>query len=245
MGSFDSVAAFYEVLSDSAARLEREGPLLAELSRRAPGKRVCDIACGTGLHAAYLAGLGAEVLAVDASPEMVRHAQARRPHKNIRYAAADMRDLPEFQADLVLCLGNSINLLGNVEEARAVVADVAERLAPGGLFCVQVLNNEAEGMDKPRHRVQRKETEDGVVVAIKNLVPQGDRTLLTLNFFHESDGAWEQASDAAVLLHLALDDLKGAAEDAGLALSDVYGAYDERPYEASTSPDLIVVLMRE
>jgi len=244
MSSFKSIAAYYEVLSDSAARLEREGPLLSGLLRRAPGKRVCDIACGTGLHAEYLAGLGADVLALDASAEMIRHAQARRPHKNIHYGAADMRNLPGFEADLVLCLGNSLNLLATVEEARPVVFEVSKRLAPGGLFCVQVVNNEAESAKKPRHRVQRTETEDGVVVAVKSLVPEGERTLLSLNFFHGWQGVWEEVSETAVLLHLGLEDLKGAASNAGLAPWEAYGAYDGAPYEAEKSPDLILVMIR-
>ena len=66
---FDYVAAYYEVLSDNAARPQREGQFLAECLEQAPGRRVLDIACGTGIHAEFLAGRGADVTAADASPE--------------------------------------------------------------------------------------------------------------------------------------------------------------------------------
>ncbi len=244
MTAFNSVASYYEVLSDSAARLDRESPLLAEWLQRAPGNRVWDIACGTGLHAQYFAEMGANVLATDASAEMVRHAQQRRHHPRIRYVVADMRSLESQSADLVVCLGNSLSLLGSVSEVAAVVAEVAERLAPGGMFAAQVVNNAAKGMGQPRHRVELKETEDGQVVAVKSLVPLGEKTLLSLNFFHESAGSWESASDTAVLLHLAVEDFQAAAQEAGLQVAGVYGGFDRRAFDPGTSPDLIVVMAR-
>lgn len=249
MTSFDSVASYYEVLSDSAARIDREGPLLAEWLERSPGRRVWDLACGTGLHAEFLANLGAEVVAIDASPEMIRHAQQRRPHERIQYQAADMRVLPNQAADLVVCLGNSLSLLESVDEVRAVVAEVAKRLAPGGMFCAQVVNNAAKGMDQARHRVELKETEDGPVVAVKSLVPKGDKTLLSLSFFHESApaggrGGWQSASDTAVLLHLSLDDFRAAARRSGLRMAELFGGFDKRAFEPTTSPDLVVAMVK-
>jgi SAM-dependent methyltransferase len=244
MTAFDSVASYYEVLSDSAARIEREGPLLAQWLQTAPGGRVWDLACGTGLHAEYLAGLGADVLATDAAAEMIRHARQRRPHERIQYQVADMRDLPDASADLVVCLGNSLNLLPAIEQAQAVVVEAATRLAPGGLFCAQVVNNAAKDMDQPRYRVELKETDRGQVVAVKALVPLADKTLLSLSFFHESGGVWKSAADTAVLLHLSLSDFQAAAQKAGLRIADVFGGFDKREFDAATSPDLIVTMAK-
>jgi len=249
MTPFDSVASFYEVLSDSAARTGREGPLLTEWLQRSPGGRVWDLACGAGLHAEFFANLGADVLASDASPEMIRHAQQRRPHPRIQYQVADMRCLPNETADLVVCLGNSLSLLDSVEQVQALVAEVARRLAPRGMFCAQVVNNSAKGMDQARHRVDLKDTEDGPVVAVKNLVPLGDKTLLSLSFFRESapaadGGVWQSASDTAVLLHLSLDDFQAAGQNAGLEVAEVFGGFDKRAFEPTTSLDLIVAMVK-
>ena len=111
MAAFHTIAEYYEVLSDSEARLRREGPFLAECLERAPGRRVLDVACGTGLHAEFFANLGAEVAALDLSAEMIAHARERRPHPAIHYAAGDMREPPTGPWDLAVCLGNSLSLL--------------------------------------------------------------------------------------------------------------------------------------
>lgn len=245
MTTFDSVASFYEVLADSARRIEREGPLLTQWLQQSPDKRVWDLACGTGLHAEFFANLGADVLATDASPEMIRHAQQRRPLERIQYEVADMRTLPDQTADLVVCLGNSLSLLESTDQVQAVIAEVAKRLAPRGLFCAQVVNNSAKGMDEPRRRVKLNETEHGPVVAVKNLVPMGDKTLLSLSFFHESAGTWQSASDTAVLLHLSLNDFQTAAQKAGLRMLEAYGGFDKRAFDNKTSPDLIVAMAKQ
>jgi len=249
MTTFDSVASYYEVLSDSAARIDRERPLLTEWLQRSPGSRVWDLACGTGLHAEFFANRGADVLATDSSPEMIRHAQLRRPHPRIQYQVADMRCLPDETADLVVCLGNSFSLLDSVEQVQSLVAEVARRLAPRGLFCAQVVNNAAKGMNKARHRVELKDTENGPVVAVKNLVPLADKTLLSLSFFHESapvadGGVWQSAADTAVLLHLSLNDFQTAAQKADLQITEVFGGFDKRAFEPTTSPDLIVAIVK-
>lgn len=250
MTSFDSIASYYEVLSDSAGRVDREGPLLAEWLQRAPGRRVWDLACGTGIHAGFFANLGADVLATDSSTEMIRHAAQRRPHERIRYLVADMRSLPDEPADLVVCLGNSLSLLESADQVQSVIAEIAKRLAAHGLFCAQVVNNASKGMDQARHRVELKETEQGPVVAVKSLVPMGDKTLLCLNFFHESaaavgGGIWQTASDSAVLLHLTLTDFETAAKKAGLRVAEVFGGFDKRQFDPAASPDLIVVMSKE
>ena len=250
MTTFDSVASFYEVLSDSAARIDRERPLLTEWLQRSPGSRVWDLACGTGLHAEFFANRGADVLASDSSPEMIRHAQLRRPHPRIQYQVADMRCLPDETADLVVCLGNSFSLLDSVEQVQSLVAEVARRLAPRGLFCAQVVNNAAKGMNKARHRVELKDTENGPVVAVKNLVPLADKTLLSLSFFHKSapvadGGVWQSAADTAVLLHLSLDDFQIAAQKAGLHIAELFGGFDRRQFDAASSPDLVVAMAKE
>ncbi len=70
MNAFSTVADYYEVLTNSASRLAKEGPLLLRYLEKAEHQRVLDIACGTGLHALFLAENGAVVTAVDLSLEM-------------------------------------------------------------------------------------------------------------------------------------------------------------------------------
>lgn len=240
--AFRTVAAYYEVLSDNDARLAREGPFLAECLDQAPGRRVLDLACGSGIHAAFYASLGAEVTAIDLSPEMVAHARALRPGPGITYAVADMREPPGGQPwDLVICLGNSLSLLPSLPEVRRAFHAAAANLTPGGLMAVQVLNYAAAAAKEPRHRVERRTTPERRITAIKSLVPDNGRTFLTLAFFAEESGGLHHVSDASVLLHLFRDDLEDTARAAGLEVAGEYGGFDKAPYRPETSPDLVLV----
>jgi SAM-dependent methyltransferase len=242
MSGFDSIAAYYEVLSDGEARLRREGAFLTECVRRAPGTRVVDVACGTGLHAAFFADLGAEVTALDLSAEMIAHARERRPHANVRYAVGDMRRLEGGPWDLAVCLGNSLSLLNSRADVEAAFRSVADSLAPRGLFIVQVLNYAAASAQQPRHRIERKTRDNAEIVAVKSLVPQGDRTLLSIAFFRREGDAFESATETAVLLHVGLEDIAAAAAQAGLEVVETFGGFDRSEYQAGTSSDLVCVL---
>ncbi|HTM12133.1 MAG TPA: methyltransferase domain-containing protein [Bryobacteraceae bacterium] len=76
---FDQLAARYDTVwtNSPSGRLQRETVWrhLDPLIRR--GDRVLDIGCGTGEDALHLARLGGQVLALDASPEMVRVARGK------------------------------------------------------------------------------------------------------------------------------------------------------------------------
>lgn len=245
MGPFASGAAYYAVLSDTPQRLEREGPLLLELLDRAPGTRVVDLACGTGLHAEFLARHGAEVAAFDLSAEMVAYASEHRAHAAVTYAVGDMRRVCGGPWDLALCLGNSLSLLPSLADVDATFAGVRQGLAPRGLFLLQIMNYAAPAMREPRHRVERKNVADVEIIAVKSLVPSGDRTLLSLAFFSRREGEIDDVSETAVLLNLSRGHILEAAERAGMRVVDVLGAYDRNPFTAETSPDLIFVLANE
>jgi 2-polyprenyl-3-methyl-5-hydroxy-6-metoxy-1,4-benzoquinol methylase len=244
MDAFTSSAEFYEVLSDSAARLDREGSFLRKCLERAPGDRVADLACGTGLHALFMAEAGAEVTAMDLSEEMVAHAAARRPHPAITYRRGDMTEVSGGPWDLALCLGNSLSLLPDMKAVEATFRAVFDSLSPGGIFALQVLNYRSTAAQEPRHRVERRKREDTEVVVVKNLVPHEERTLLSLTFFAFTGRECATVSDAAVLLNLTEAELAAAAVGAGLEVADTYGAFDRSPFDAEKSTDLICVLRK-
>jgi trans-aconitate methyltransferase len=240
--AFRSSAEYYEVLFDSAARLEREGPYLRSALERAPGRRVVDLACGTGPHALFFAEQGAEVTALDLSTEMIAHAAARRPHPAITYRAGDMRRPEGGPWDLAVCLGNSLCLLPTREEAALALGRWREHLAPGGLLLVQILNYAAAPMQEPSHRVVEKTSEQRQVVAVKSLVPHRDQTLLSLSFYAFSGAESVSVAESAVLLHLSREDLETLGDRAGFRTIEIYGGFDRRTYEPETSADLVVLL---
>ena len=117
------------------------GPFPPDLHELATGTRMgrpgiaLDLGCGTGRHAAELAGLGWSVLAVDASPVAITRARART--SAVDWLLCDLRALPGSQAlrevagrvDLVVDLGCLHGLDDSGREAWASAVAIAA--APG------------------------------------------------------------------------------------------------------------------
>lgn len=245
MTGFDAVAEYYALLSDTQSRRERERPFLAYCLEQAPGRRVLDMACGTGFHAAILAELGAEVAARDLSPQMVAYAAAHHTHARIDYGVGDMRAPSKGPYDAIFCLGNSLSLLPSLGDALAAIKAAAALLLPGGVLSLQVLNYAAPAMQQPRQRVERRPLDDGELVAVKSLVPLGGRTLLSLVFHVLRGGGHTAVTDTGVLLELSLAELQFGMREACLNVIGVYGSCDRSAYCASGSGDLLVVGRRE
>ncbi|WP_033290080.1 class I SAM-dependent methyltransferase [Amycolatopsis jejuensis] len=99
-------------------------PYLAAILDALPPGRALDAACGTGRLTRLLSERGHRVVAVDSSPEMLRHAKADLTH------VADLHKLPieDGTQDVVLC-GLA---LSHVPDLAPVIAEFARVLTPDG-----------------------------------------------------------------------------------------------------------------
>ena len=101
----------------------------------AAGKRVLDMACGEGYGAALVAPVARHVTGVDLSAEAIAHARRRYgllPNLDFIEADATCFDPGESRYDLAL----SFETLEHVEAQEALVAGLANALAPGGCALV-------------------------------------------------------------------------------------------------------------
>lgn len=105
------------------------------------GKSALDIGCGAGLVCEPLARLGAAVTGVDAAAENVAAASAHAGSAglDIRYMAGEVAGLDIGTFDLVTAL----EVVEHVADKRAFLADVAARIAPGGLLVISTPNRTA------------------------------------------------------------------------------------------------------
>ena len=92
---------------------------------------VADLACGSGAVTALLAPAVGRVVAVDASPEMLRAARARtKGLGNVDLRRGDLAELPVESASCDAAL--LLLALTHVAEPARAVAEMARILAPGG-----------------------------------------------------------------------------------------------------------------
>ena len=105
------------------------------------GARLLDVGCGFGRHAVALARRGYEVVAIDASAEMIAVARERAERANV---AVDFRQerAEQFASrspfDAAICLFTSLGQIGEWGENRGLVACVYAALKAGGQFVVEV-----------------------------------------------------------------------------------------------------------
>ncbi|MEV7796813.1 class I SAM-dependent methyltransferase [Streptomyces sp. NPDC087512] len=137
MLDYDEEAERYDTLRGGEPRAEAAARAVLSLVPRA-ARDLLDVACGTGLVTARFAAArpGLRVTGVDLAPAMARRAAVRLPGRVVR---GDSRRLPlrdgEFDAVSSVWL---LHLTGGAEDARAVVAECARVLRPGGVYVTTV-----------------------------------------------------------------------------------------------------------
>ncbi|MGC5011923.1 class I SAM-dependent DNA methyltransferase [Streptosporangium sp. DT93] len=117
---------------------EAEAATVAELVReRLPGaSSLLDVACGTGSHLRFFAGLFDHVEGLELSADMLAVARTRMP--DVPAHEGDMRDFALGRTfDAVTCMFSSIAYMRDDRELAAAVATMAAHLNRGGVLVVE------------------------------------------------------------------------------------------------------------
>jgi len=120
--SFDRVAGAYQRARPSYPAAAVEWVLDA-----APGRRVVDLAAGTGKLTEVLVAAGAEVTAVEPLANMRAELERALPSVRAIDGAAERIPLPDERAD-ALCVGQAFHLF----DRPAALEEIARVLVPGG-----------------------------------------------------------------------------------------------------------------
>ena len=139
-----ALAANYDQMTRFDERLVSERPVLKNLQNKYGFSSVLDAACGTGLHAIILAGMGFKVCGADISGEMIKQARAnaKRAAVDVTWITSPMQQLSRHingTFDAIICLGNSIAHL-NHNDLKTALAEFHRLLAKQGYLILQLLN---------------------------------------------------------------------------------------------------------
>jgi SAM-dependent methyltransferase len=222
--AYDVLAPAYDLLT-SAYAYDRWLGSLEALARAhgLRGRRVLDVACGTGKSFEPLLDRGYEVTACDGSAGMAALA-ARRARDRAAVHVADMRDLPAYgRFDLVLCLDDVVNHLVERDDVVRGLEGMRRNLAPAGLVLFDV--NTALAYESG-HDLVREEA--GTLVAARGgdlrLREPGGTVAVVVDVFRERpEGAWERATAAWIHRHYPIDEVRRMVGDAGLRVRAVCG----------------------
>jgi trans-aconitate methyltransferase len=118
-----------ELYDNKHAFVSQYGEGVLELLDVKPGERILDLGCGTGDLAKLIWEQGAEVVGIDASPEMIAKAKAKYPE--LDFSVANGTDF-HFNESFDAVFTNAV--LHWIHDADGVIKSVYNVLKPGGRF---------------------------------------------------------------------------------------------------------------
>ena len=244
---FRDLTDVYETLVNWPQRLAREEPFYRRVFDAHQVRRVVDVACGTGHHAAMFQRWGLSVEGADFSPAMIE--RARRTYgesPDLRWVVRSF-DEPIGAAepfDAAICVGNSLALAADRAMVQRAIRRMLDAVRPGGIVVVHLLNlwRLADG-PCVWQKCRRVNLPPGEVLIVKGVHRCGGRGFVDLIVAGLSPDTGMH-TESVPLLGLEADELEQMARAAGATRCEFFGGYQGEAYARQTSVDLILVAAR-
>ncbi|WP_341367529.1 class I SAM-dependent methyltransferase [Yoonia sp. BS5-3] len=111
---------------------------VALIAALAPGKRLLELAIGTGRVALPLSRMGFDIHGIEASPDMIAKLREKPGGDAIPVTIGDMKDVAaDGPFDHVFLVFNTLFNLPSQEDQITCFANVAKQLKPGGTFLIE------------------------------------------------------------------------------------------------------------
>ncbi len=235
---------FYEALIDWPKRLANEAPFYRSCFDAASARRVADVACGTGHHAAMFHSWGLQVEGSDVSLRMIDLARRKfgQP-EGLSWAVRSFEKpiCPAEPYDVALCVGNSLALAADREGVDRAIAAMFAAVRPGGMILTQTLNlwslPDGPVVWQKRRRI---ELPGGQGLVVKGVHRAGQRGYVELLVVHLA-GDETMRSESPRFLGLEAADLERTARRCGAAEAVFFGGFQRPPYDRAASVDLIML----
>ncbi len=142
MEFYSSIAPWYHhIFPLNPAQVD----FVKSLSLETKNQHLLEVGCGTGLLTSALANEFKTVLGIDLDGEMLHIAESETPPKaNLSYQKLNMLNLKNacnpVSKEVVICFGNTLVHLDNLDEIISFMHQVYTVLSPGGYFTLQIIN---------------------------------------------------------------------------------------------------------
>lgn len=246
---YDVFSSDYDKFVNWQGRLASEMPFLEEKLRDYGARSVLDTACGTGMHSIQLAKDGFEAFGCDLSHDMVKVANenAKQYNASVSFFQAGFGELGQKAAgkkfDAVLCLGNSLPHVVDLEHLQATLKDFYHALKPGGALVLQERNFDAVMNAKDRW-MDPQYASDGKTETLFNrfydFEPNGSINFNVMITKREIGENWRQQVITTRLFPILADELRGSLTRAGFSNIEFFGDLNGNAYDPDTSPNHVV-----
>jgi SAM-dependent methyltransferase len=249
---WDDYADFYDW--ENARTLgRRDVSFWRTLASRVNGP-VLELGCGTGRVTLPLARAGIQIVGVDRSLEMLRHAVRRRRRAGTKTRRAalvrgDIRALPFAAAfPLVIAPYGILQSLVTEADLRATLTAVSDVLEPGGTFAMDLVPDLAvwrEYKNEVRFRGWRRR--GAAHVTLVESVKQdrrGRRTVFEQDFIERIRGQRRHHRFTLTFRTLSVPQMRRRLEAAGFTVGAVLGDYDGGPWDPRAEVWVLVATKR-
>ena len=227
MSAYEALAKVYDQLTGDVG-YERRADYIEKLFKRSqiPVRTVLDLACGTGEMTAILTERGYEMIAADASPEML--AQAREKAADLAgeppvFLNQSMTGLDLYgTVDAAVCCLDSLNYLTSPKDVQKCFQRLHLFIAPGGLLVFDV--NSVAKLSALAGQVFLDETEDVYCVWRTEFEKRSRLCSYWMDIFtRRGDGGWDRAGEEHRQRAYEVDELKAWLLDAGFNRIRTFG----------------------
>lgn len=180
-----------------------------------------DLGAGFGMHAVPLARAGYRVLAIDTSEHLLEQLRSFAEGLPVEIVADDLLRFrehlaPNQQADLILCMGDTLTHLPDIAAVSSLVQLVARSLAPGGRFIATFRDYTNLPKDNARFIPVRS---DAQRIHTCFLEERGERVLVH-DIVHENrQGQWSMQISSYAKLRLSPEAVRQEFSSSGLRAS--------------------------
>jgi len=222
--------------------VRRQAGGLSNLLQLSPSRRVVDVGCGHGRHALVLAERGGSVTGVDASAALLHRARelAAALGLPVRWVRGDMRRLPMRSAcaDAAVMM-DAFGFFDTAEDHHAALRETARVLVPGGRFVLKIVNG---GLILDDFHPTERQERDGTVISVSNRLAMDPPCLIQRISVRGAHG--EDEYERRQRLYRS-EELCGALEHAGFAISDVLADAHGAAFDAAASSTIWIVAQRD
>jgi len=253
MSSFDDISIAYDNTIDWDSRLNREMPFLLPLIGKSTNPRVLDLACGSGRHSVQFAVRGAEVIGVDSSKSMIQAAENHASEQGVspEFIIADMKSIKttvEGQFDLIICLGNSLALVDDIDTLKQVVKNVFGLLKDGGSFVAQVLNFEEIHWTGFRTFPSKTgKLSNGEEITFSRLFEHTDypfSSTLVMSAFKKDGENWTSEVSTQKVLNLKHDQMMTILEETGFSSVEIFPGYERGEIDKKYDRSMVILCQK-
>ena len=145
MDFYNNIADNYDEMTNLNRRLDNIEHFVVRIKEKYDIKSALDAACGTGIYTIKMAQKGIDAVGADISAGMIEKAKILAAKSNVgpRWINCSMQELSGHineKFDVILCLGNSIPHILNMDELDQTFEGFAQLLQPNGTVLIGLLN---------------------------------------------------------------------------------------------------------